>query len=103
MPDQVRQYIVKIIDVTRNPLAYSKTLHRYLREGIGPRGTFSLELGARGVAWLQGKKSVEISDVKEIIYDVLNHRLLLTEDAQSEGVTPAKIIEEILKAVEEKK
>jgi MoxR-like ATPase len=102
VPEEVRQFILKIIDATRNPAAYSKSLTKSIREGIGFRGTASLELGARGLAWLHGNDHVEISDVKEIAYDVLRHRLILTDDALAEGKTSDDVIREILNSVEKK-
>jgi len=100
--EEANTYILKIIDATRNPLKYSDRLNKYLQSGVGPRGTFALELGARGTAWLSGKSQVEKSDVDNIVRDVLRHRLHLREEALSEGVTADAVIDEILRAVNPK-
>ena len=102
MPDEVQNYILRIIDSTRNPISYSARLTKLLNGGVGPRATFALELGARGIAWIEGKSAVEISDVNSIVRDVLRHRLFIKEEALSEGITPDMVIEEILRAVSQK-
>ncbi|MDW7693552.1 hypothetical protein R9C00_02265 [Flammeovirgaceae bacterium SG7u.111] len=93
------QYIVDLIDATRFPKKYGEELAKWIEFGASPRGTIALDKCARVVAWLNGREYVTPDDVREIIYEVLRHRLMLSYEANAEGITPEKVIDEILKVV----
>ncbi|MFV0589949.1 MAG: AAA family ATPase [Draconibacterium sp.] len=97
--EAVEKYIVDLIFATRYPEKYNKELASWIDFGASPRGTIALDKCARVVAWLNGRDHVLPDDVREIIHDVLRHRLILSYEANAEGVGSDKIIDEILKVV----
>ncbi|MDH3326714.1 MAG: MoxR family ATPase [Gammaproteobacteria bacterium] len=99
MVDAVEEYIVQLIAATRNPSAYSKELDRWINFGASPRGTIALDRCARANAWLSGRDYVAPEDVQSIAYDVLRHRILLTFEAEAEGVSPDDIIKMLIELV----
>jgi MoxR-like ATPase len=98
--DQVKQYIVKLVQATREPgefgLAELKPLIDY---GGSPRATIFLGLAARAQAFLNGRGYVTPQDVKDIAYDVLRHRVILTYEAEAEEKTSEDVIKTILSSV----
>ncbi|MFH1998157.1 MAG: MoxR family ATPase [Planctomycetota bacterium] len=98
--DQVKSYILDIVLATRNPSAYNlKELAPLIEYGGSPRASIFLGLGARAVAFLNGRGYVTPQDVKDIAYDVLRHRVILTYEAEAEQKTPEDVIQSILAAV----
>jgi MoxR-like ATPase len=92
-----QKYMVDLITTTRYPDQFSKDLARWISYGASPRGTISLDKCSRAVAWLQGRDYVTPDDIRFIVHDVLRHRIILSYEANAEGVGPAKVIDEILK------
>lgn len=99
MAEAVEDYIVALIQATRTPERYDKDLHKWIQIGASPRGTIGLDKCSRAYAWLQGSDFVRPDDVQAIAHDVLRHRLLLSYDAQAEGIKADKIIDRILELV----
>ena len=91
--EKVGDYILDIVFKTREK-------NEYIQNGASPRATLSLNLAARGNALLHGRAYATPQDVKEVVYDVLRHRILLTYEAEAENVTSDKIIENILNEVQ---
>ena len=94
--DSMKNYIVELIDATRNPGRIHENLKPLIRAGSSPRGTINLTLASRARAYLNGRGSVWPEDVKDLAKDVLRHRILLTYEAEAEGITTEQIIQEIL-------
>jgi MoxR-like ATPase len=92
-------YIVQLIMATRNPKPYENKLHQWLRFGSSPRGTIALDKCARAHAWLKGRDYVSPEDIYAVAYDVLRHRILLTFEAEADGITTDDFIGELLKRV----
>ncbi|MCQ2368817.1 MAG: MoxR family ATPase [Kiritimatiellae bacterium] len=90
--DKVGDYILDIVFKTRES-------NDLIQNGASPRATLALNLAARGNALLHGRAYATPHDVKEVAYDVLRHRILLTYEAEAEGLTSDKIIEKILSEV----
>ena len=67
-----------------------------MRCGASPRGTLALERCARAHAWLRGAEFVTPEDVHAVAKDVLRHRVLLTFEAEADGLTPDAFIDELL-------
>jgi MoxR-like ATPase len=99
MADPVEQYIVQLVIATRNPGPYSEKLVNWIEYGGSPRATIALDRCARAHAWLRGQEFVSPDDVQAIAADVLRHRLLLSFEAEANGVTPDQVIEELLSLV----
>ena len=90
--EKVGDYILDIVFKTREK-------NDYIQNGASPRATLALNLASRGNALLHGRAYATPQDVKEVVYDVLRHRILLTYEAEAENVTSDKIIEKILNEV----
>jgi MoxR-like ATPase len=99
MAPAVEQYIVSLIEATRFPERYDKELRGWIQIGASPRGTIGLDKCSRGLAWLRGRDFVRPDDVQAVAPDVFRHRLLLSYDAQAEGIKPDKVIDRLLELV----
>lgn len=98
--DAVLKYIVAIIVATREPENYSESeLANWIAVGSSPRATIALDKCARAMAWLKGKQFVDPDDVRTVAHSVLRHRLILSYDALAEGISPDRVIDEILTQV----
>lgn len=95
----LEQYIVQLIIATRKPEAYDAELAQWIEMGASPRATIALERCARSHAWLNGRDFVGPDDVQAVLHNVLRHRLILSYQAQAEGVTANKVLDKILKLV----
>ncbi len=92
-------YLVQLVIATRDPAGYDETLARWVQWGASPRGTIALDRCSRARAWLAGRSYVTPDDVHAVAFDVLRHRILLTYEAQSEGVTPDDLLKSLLAIV----
>lgn len=99
MAEDVEQYIIRIVMATRQPEKYSDTLASWLQMGVSPRATLALDRCARAHAWLQGRDFVTPEDVQTMAFPVLRHRLLLSYEAQAEGIASDRVIEHLLEQV----
>ena len=90
--EKVGDYILDIVFKTRET-------NEMVQNGASPRATLALNLAARGNALLHGRAYATPQDVKEVVHDVLRHRILLTYEAEAEGVTSDKVIDRILSEV----
>lgn len=98
--EAVREYILNLIQATRHPERYGLLqLVPMIEYGASPRAGIFLGKGAKGVAALAGRGFVTPQDVKDIVPDVLRHRILLTYEAEAESITPEDVINKILNAV----
>jgi MoxR-like ATPase len=99
MSTAVEEYMVQLVLASRDPSRYSDALARQISFGASPRATIALDRCARARAWLQGKDYVSPEDVQAVAHDVLRHRILISFEAQAEGVTSDAIIHELLRLV----
>ena len=99
LSDDLEKYIVDIVTSTRDPGKVDSQLDGQVLYGASPRACMGIDRAARAYAWLKGKDYVGPEDIQEVTYDVLRHRLVLSFEAEAEGVTPNKIIEGILNGV----
>ena len=99
MADSVQQYLIQLVIASRQPEKYSEQLQRWISYGASPRATIALDRCARAHAWLQGRDYVSPEDVQAIAYDVLRHRILVSYQAEADGVDSDKIIEDIINRV----
>lgn len=97
--EDVRNYIVKIVFATRQPADYKLDLKHFIQFGASPRATIALTLAARAWALLQGRGYVTPQDIKTIGPDVLRHRIILSYEAESQGVTTETIIKKIFDTI----
>ena len=89
--DEVRRYIVSLIDALRH--------HQDVSPGPSPRGSIALLKGARALAFIQGRDFVIPDDVKRLLVPVISHRLRITAEAEMEDINPEVIINRVAAAV----
>lgn len=97
--EALERYLVQLVVATRNPAVYSKELQRWVRYGASPRATIALDRCSKAHAWLQGRDYVTPDDIHVIAHDVLRHRILLSFEAEAEGVNSDDFIDELLRLV----
>jgi MoxR-like ATPase len=97
--DAVANYIVALTSATRYPERYGADLKKWIQIGASPRGTIGLDKCSRAYAWLQNRDFVQPDDVQAVAHDVLRHRLILTYEAQAEGIKPDKVLDRIIELV----
>ena len=98
--DQVKDYIVSVVRATREPAEFKLgNVAPLIDFGASPRATIFLGIGARANAFLNGRAYVTPQDVKDVAYDILRHRVVLTYEAEAEEMTSEDVIREILAAV----
>ena len=90
--EKVGDYILDIVFKTREA-------NDMIQNGASPRATLAMNLAARGNALLHGRAYATPQDVKEVVHDVLRHRILLTYEAEAENITSDKVIDGILAEV----
>lgn len=95
----LEDYLVQLVVATRDPRAYSDELARWLRFGASPRATIALDRCSKAHAWLAGRDYVKPEDIHVIAHDVLRHRILLTFEAEAEGVNSEDFIDRLLQLV----
>ena len=97
--DAMERYMADLVYATRTPEAYTDELARWIEIGASPRASLALDKCGRTHAWLSGRDYVDPQDVRAIVHDVLRHRLTLSYEAQGEGVTPDRVVDEIVTQV----
>jgi MoxR-like ATPase len=100
MNARIRNYIVDLVHATREPERFGLDLRPLIQYGGSPRATLALARGARALAFLEGRAYVTPDDIKTIAPDVFRHRILLTYEAEAEGVPVDEVVRRILARVE---
>lgn len=95
----LEHYIVDLVQATRQAGRYDEQLGRYIRMGASPRASLALDRCARALAWLKGRAEVLPEDIQQLAPDVLRHRLLLSYEADAEGVQVDAVIQRLLALV----
>jgi len=98
--ETLERYIIELIFATRNPADYGLTKEAdYIQFGASPRASIHLNLASKVMAYLAGRDYVLPEDIKEMTPDVLNHRIILTYEAEADNITSLQIIQTILSSV----
>ena len=97
--ERIKTYILDIVFATRNPQDHQLDLGRLIRFGASPRASIGILCAARAQAFLQGRGFVTPDDVKKVAPDVLRHRILLTYEAEAEGIHAQDIVDRILQKI----
>jgi len=98
--DGLRDYVVHLILASRDPTSYRlDSLRPLIAFGASPRATIYLAQSAKAHAFLEGRGYVTPDDVKAVAKDVLRHRLIVTYEAEAEGLTSDDIIDRVLQGV----
>lgn len=96
MADDIEDYIVRLITASRQPADHDEQLGRWIQYGASPRGTLCLDACARAYAWLDDRDYVSPGDVQSVFHDVLRHRLILSFEAEADGVTANDVLDRLL-------
>ena len=99
MDDKIKNYIVDIVLATLDPQAYKIDISALIQYGASPRATIYLCLASKAYAFLQGRGYVTPQDVKTIGMDVLRHRVIVSYEAEAEGLTSEDVIKRIFDEV----
>jgi MoxR-like ATPase len=99
MAEKVETYLLQLVLATRNAEKYGRHLAGRIAYGASPRATLALDRCARAHAWLAGRDFVSPEDVQAVAHDVLRHRILLTFEAEADGMTSQHVIDELLAVV----
>lgn len=99
MSEAVEHYLLALVLATRSPASVDPELARWTAFGASPRGTIALDRCARALAWLDGRDYVSPDDIRVMAFDVLRHRILLTFEAEAEGMTADAIIRRLIERV----
>jgi len=97
--DAIERYIVSLVMATREPGSYSEELSAWIDVGSSPRASIALDKCSRAYAWLHGKDFVDPDDVRAVLHPVMRHRLILSYEGQAEGITPDRVLNEIIRLV----
>ena len=96
---KLSRYIVDLVQATRNPAAYDEQLGHWIRFGASPRASISLARCSRALAWMRGDTYVSPEHIQLVAPEILRHRLLLTFEAEAEGITTDNFIQRLLELV----
>ncbi len=96
MAESLEEYLVQLIMATRNPGAYGEDLAKAIQYGASPRATIALDRCARAHAWLAGRDYVGPEDIQAVAADVLRHRILLSYEAEVDGMTSDALVQELI-------
>jgi MoxR-like ATPase len=97
--ESIRDYIVRVVFATRTPEAYKLDIKHFIQFGASPRATINLTLAGKAWALLQGRSYVTPQDIKSIGPDVLRHRIILSYEAEAQGVTSDALIQRIFDTI----
>lgn len=96
---KLNHYIVDLVQASRKPEAYDKDLARWCRFGASPRASIALARCARARAWLDGEEFVAPHHIQAVAPAILRHRILLTFEAEAEGITTDDFLARLLDMV----
>jgi len=94
--DSLDDYMVQLTMATRHPEKIDSQLAQWIEYGVSPRATISLDRCAKAHAFLKGKDFVSPDDIHAVIHDVFRHRLLLSFEAQAQGVSAEQVIDHLI-------
>ena len=98
--ESLEKYIVELVFATRRAKEYGLNEEaNYIQFGASPRASINLNLAAKAIAFFNERDFVLPEDIKEIIHDVLNHRIILNYEAEADGITTRQVIDSILRKV----
>ncbi len=101
MDEKLEKYILDLVFATREPKKYKlDELDGLLQYGASPRATINLTLASKAYAFIHGRGYVTPQDVKSIGLDVLRHRIILSYEAEAEGMNPDDVVKKIFDEIE---
>ena len=97
--ESLDEYMVQLTMASRHPEKIDDQLARWIDFGVSPRATIALDRCAKAHAFLKGQEFVTPDNVQAVIYDVFRHRLLLSFEAEAQGVSADQVIHYLLQKV----
>ena len=97
--EKIRDYVVNTVFATRQPEKYGLALKHFIQFGASPRATIALTVAAKAWAFIHGRDFVTPQDIKNIGPDVLRHRIILSYEAEAQGMTTDDIIKQVFNTV----
>lgn len=99
LAEPLEQYLVQLIIATREAGKLDEQLGRWIEFGASPRATIALDKCARAHAWLHERDFVTPDDIQAVLHNVLRHRIILSYEAQADGISKDQVISRILELV----
>ena len=99
LAEELEAYIVNLVVATRNPGKVDSSLEGQVMYGASPRASMGIDRAARAHAWLAGRDYVGPEDIQAVASDVLRHRIVLSFEAEADGVSENSVIERLLDSV----
>ena len=100
LDDKLKNYIIDLVIATRKPKDYGLIdLVPFISFGASPRATVNFPKAAKAHAFLNERNYVSADDVKAVAYPILRHRILLSYEAQAEGLDSDQIIDQIIRRI----
>jgi len=100
LDEEIEKYIIELVFATREPSAYGlDELSAYIEFGASPRASIDMYKASRAIAYLKGQDFVSPIEIAYIAKEILRHRIILSYEAQAEGITQDYIISKVLSAV----
>jgi len=99
LAEPLEKYLVQLIIATREAAELDEQLGRWIEYGASPRATIALDKCARAHAWLEGRDFVAPDDIQAVLHNVLRHRIILSYEAQADGISKDDVISRILELV----
>jgi MoxR-like ATPase len=96
---EIKEYIVDLVDASRNPGDYGMEYADYIEWGCTPRASINLALAGRAQAIYKGRHYVTPEDIRDIIEEVFVHRIMLNYEGEAQGIEVEDIIENIVNRV----
>ncbi|MBD1584484.1 AAA family ATPase [Pseudoalteromonas sp. S16_S37] len=99
LAEPLEQYLVQLIIATRQAAKLDPQLGAWIEFGASPRATIALDKCARAHAWLHNREFVTPEDIQAVIHNVLRHRIILSYEAQADGISKDEVISRIVELV----
>ncbi|WP_020676854.1 AAA family ATPase [Geopsychrobacter electrodiphilus] len=99
LAENLEEYLLQLVLATRNPQPYGEDLQHAIQYGASPRASIALDRCARARAWLAGRDHVLPEDIQHLAFDVLRHRLILSYEAEANGMNADRLIAELIARV----
>jgi MoxR-like ATPase len=98
--EEVEVYMIELVNATRNPKEYGlETIAEYIQFGASPRVSIDMFKAVKAMAFMRGKDFVTPVDVAYIAKELMRHRIVLSYEAEAEGITTDEIIQKVLETV----
>jgi len=96
---EIKEYIVDLVDASRNPDDYDMEYKDYIEWGCTPRASINLALAGRAQALYDGRHYVTPDDIRSVMEEVFIHRIMLNYEGEAQGLEVSDIIENIVNRV----